>query len=273
MLAGTLLFFRRTASIGALIVLVFTGNVFISNLAYEGGEYVYSFYLISMALFVFAYDAERIYNLVSLGKPTVPNLFKPVFSALQDNARIVVKISLIFFFVFVYAFKTYKGYKEDPYQFPTTAGLTGSAGIYNVSEFKLNQKDYPYSATDPIRWKDVVFEKWATISIRSNRPVILDSTNYEQISYKDEERNYEFAGSGGRHYYSFIADTVNHVLKLQNRNKNYGNDRLTLNYSRPDSSTIILSGLSQEKDSLYVVLNRIDKKYPIKLGRRGRLKL
>ena len=273
LLAGILLFFRRTASIGALIVLVFTGNVFISNLAYEGGEYVYSFYLISLALFVFAYDAERIYNLVALGKPTVPNLFKPIFPAWQENARIVVEISLIFFFVFVYAFKTYKGYKEDPYQFPTTAGLTGSAGIYNVSEFKLNQKDYPYSATDPIRWKDVVFEKWATISIRSNRPVILDSTNYEQISYKDEERNYEFAGSGGRHYYSFIADTVNHVLKLQNRNKNYGNDRLTLNYSRPDSSTIILSGLSQEKDSLYVVLNRIDKKYPIKLGRRGRLKL
>jgi hypothetical protein len=273
LLAGILLFFRRTASIGALIVLVFTGNVFISNLAYEGGEYVYSFYLISLALFVFAYDAQRIYNLVSLGKPTVPNLFKPVFPGWQENARIVVKISLIFFFVFVYAFKTYKGYREDPYQFPTTAGLSGSAGIYNVSEFKLNGSNYPYSATDPIRWKDVVFEKWATMSIRSNRPVILDSTNYEQISYKDDERNYEFAGSGGRHYYSFIADTVNHVLRLQNKNKNYGNDRLTLNYSRPDSTTIILSGLSQGKDSLYVVLNRIDKKYPIKLGRRGRLKL
>ena len=272
-LAGLLLFFRRTASIGALIVLVFTGNVFISNLAYEGGEYVYSFYLISLALFVFAYDAQRIYNLVALGKPTVPNLFKPVFPGWQENARLVAKISLIFFFVFVYAFKTYKGYRQDPYQFPTTAGLAGSAGIYNVSEFKLNNKAYPYSATDPVRWKDVVFEKWATISIRSNRPVILDSTNYEQISYKDDERNYEFAGSGGRHYYSFIADTVNHLLRLQNKNKHYGNDRLVLHYIKPDSKTIILSGVSQGRDSLYAVLNRIDKKYPIKLGRRGRLKL
>ncbi|MHA4896819.1 DoxX family protein [Pedobacter sp. PWIIR3] len=273
LLAGFLLFFRRTASIGALIVLVFTGNVFISNLAYEGGEYVYSFYLIFLALFIFAYDAARIYNLVSLGKPTVPNLFKPQFPGWQENARIVLKISVIFFFVFVYAFKTYKGYKNDPYQFPHTAGITNTSGIYNVTEFKLNGKLFPYNATDPIRWKDVVFEKWATISIRSNRPVQLDSTNYEQVAYKDEDRNYELAGSGGRHYYSYIADTVSHVLTLQNKNKNYKNDKLILHYSKPDSATIILQGVSNTKDSVYVLLNKIDKKYPILLGRRGRLKL
>ncbi len=79
-LAGLLLFFRKTASVGALIILVFTGNVFMSNLAYEGGEYVYSFYLIVLALFVLAYDAQRIYNLISLERPTAPNTFKPEFS-------------------------------------------------------------------------------------------------------------------------------------------------------------------------------------------------
>ncbi|WP_448634980.1 DoxX family protein [Pedobacter panaciterrae] len=273
LLAGILLFFRRTASIGAFIILVFTGNVFISNLAYEGGEYVYSFYLISLAIFVLAYDAGRIYNLISLGKPTAPNLFKPVFTGWLKNGRIVLKSAVIFFFVFVYGFKTYKGYRTDPYQFPKAKGLNGASGIYNVSEFKLNGKVFPYSVTDSTRWKDVVFEKWATISIRSNRPVILDSTNYEQISYKDKDRNYELAGSGGRHYYSYKADTVNHLLLLQNKNSNYKNDKLVLKYSRPDSATIILSGVNNSKDSVYVLLNKIDKKYPIKLGRRNRLKL
>lgn len=273
LLAGILLFFRRTASIGAFIILVFTGNVFISNLAYEGGEYVYSFYLISLAIFVLAYDVKRIYNLISLGKPTVPNLFKPIFIGWLKNSRIVLKTAVIFFFVFVYGFKTYKGYKNDPYQFPKAKGLRGASGIYNVSEFKLNGRVFPYSATDSTRWRDVVFEKWATISIRSNRPVILDSINYEQISHKDIERNYELAGSGGRHYYSYKADTVNHLLLLQNKNSNYKDDKLVLKYSRPDSTTIILSGINGEKDSVYVLLNKIDKKYPIKLGRRNRLKL
>lgn len=272
-LAGILLFFRRTASVGALIVLVFTGNVFISNLAYEGGEYVYSFYLISLALFVFAHDAQRIYNLVSLGKPTFPNQFHPIFSGKQQNTRLVLKTAVIFFFVLVYGFKTYKGYKTDPYQFPASAGLPEAAGIYNVAEFKLNNYLRPYSSTDPLRWKDVVFEKWATISIRSNRPVILDSTNYEQISYTDAERNYELAGSGGRHYYSYTVDSVKQELSLQNKNSNYKNDRFVLHYHRIDTATIELRGINHSNDSVYVLLNRIDKKYPIKLGRRGRLKL
>ncbi|NRF39525.1 DoxX family protein [Pedobacter foliorum] len=273
LLAGFLLFFRRTASVGALIILVFTGNVFMSNLAYGGGEYVYSLYLISLALFIFAYDAGRIYRLIALGKPTHPNLFHPSFLGWQAKARIVVKVLLVFFFVAVYGFKTYEGFKYDPYQFPKQDGLADAAGIYNVKEFKINNEIHPYSASDSIRWKDVVFEKWATISIRSKRPVILDSINYEQIVSRDVDRNYELSGSGGRHYYSYKVDTLKHVLFLENKNKNYRNEKLTLNFSRPDSVSIVLSGVNENKDSIYVLLEKLDKKYPIKLGRRGRLKL
>jgi len=273
LIAGILLLFRKTASVGALIVLVFTGNVFISNLAYDGGEYVYSFYLIALAIFIFAYDAKRIYNLVALGLPTSPNTFKPSFFGWQENARILVKAGLIFFFVFVYGFITYRGYQKDPYQFPKTAGLNGYSGIYNVTEFRINNKILPYSPTDPVRWKDVVFEKWATLSVRSNRPVVLDRTNYERISYKDEDRNYELSGSGGRHYYSYTADTAKQLITLKNKNRNYTGEQLVLHYSKPDSSSIVLSGLNQNQDSIYVLLQKIDKKYPIQLGRRGRLKI
>ncbi len=272
-LAGLLLFYRRTASTGALLILIFTGNVFISNLAYEGGEYVYSFYLIVLALFIFAYDAKRIYNLISLELPTQPNTFVPFFSGVQRQVRLILKSLLILFFVFIYAYKTYSGYQKDPFQFPLTPGLAGASGIYNVSEFRINNKILPYSLTDSVRWKDVVFEKWATISIRSNRPVILDSTNAEYFHRDDKDRNYEFAGSGGRHYYSYSTDTVNNLILLENRNKNYKGEKLILHLSRPDTSTIILSGFNEKKDSLRVVLSKIDKKYPVRLGRRGSLKL
>jgi len=273
LIAGLLLFFRKTATIGALIIVVFTGNVFISNLAYEGGEYVYSIYLISFALFVLYFDAARIYNLISLERPTQPNQFKPLFGEKQRTVRLLVKSLVIFFFVFLYGFKTYSGLHHDPYQFPRTPGLAKASGIYNVSEFKINNKELPYSATDPTRWKDVVFEKWATISIRSNRPVLIDSVNHEQIIQKDEDRDYELAGTAGRHYYSYTADTVNHTLSLENKNNHYKGEKLELKYSRPDSSTIILSGIDQNKDSVYVVLNKINKKYPLTLGRRRVLKL
>jgi hypothetical protein len=272
-IAGILLFFRRTATIGALIIVVFTGNVFISNLAYEGGEYVYSIYLVTFALFVLSFDALRIYNLVSLGRPTEPNTFKPALTSRQQTIRLVVKTLVIFFFVFLYGFKTYSGFNHDPYQFPKTLGLAKTSGIYNVSEFKINNKELPYSASDSVRWKDVVFEKWATISIRSNRPVIIDAANSEQVFKKDEDRDYELVGSAGRHYYSYTADTLKRVLYLANKNPHYKDEKLELKYSRPDTSTIILSGINQQKDSVYVVLNKLDKKYPLSMGRRRVLKL
>jgi hypothetical protein len=215
----------------------------------------------------------RIYNLISLERPTQPNTFKPVLTSRQQTIRLVVKTLVIFFFVFLYGIKTYSGYHHNPYQFPRTTGLAGASGIYNVSEFKINNKELPYSATDSVRWKDVVFEKWATISVRSNRPVIIDSANYEQISNKDQDRDYELAGSAGRHYYSYTADTLHHTLSLLNKNSHYKGEKLQLNYSRPDSSTIILTGINQNRDSIYVVLDKINKKYPLSMGRRRVIKL
>ncbi|WP_406825220.1 DoxX family protein [Pedobacter sp. KACC 23697] len=272
-LAGLLLFFRKTATIGAAIILIFTGNVFVSNLAYEGGEFVYATYLVTFALFVLWFDAQRIYNLVSLERPTLPNSFKPQFVGKIKSLRLVLKILVIFFFVFLYGFKTYSGFHHDPYQFPRTKGLAKAAGIYNVSEFRINGRVLPYAVADSVRWKDVVFEKWATISVRSDRKVIVDSANYEQVFKNDKDRDYELAGTAGRHYYSYTIDSVNHVLLLDNKNPHYKGEQLRLSYSRPDSATVILSGTNQHRDSIYVVLNKIDKKYPLKLSRRKALKL
>ncbi|AEI46744.1 hypothetical protein [Runella slithyformis] len=276
-IGGLLLLNRKTATIGTLIIIPFTGNVFVSNIAYEGGEYVYSFYLITLALYLFAYDGLRLFNLFSLEQPTAPAHFKPVFSEKGQKVRLILKTAFMFFFVALYGYKTYAGYRRGPYQFPQKAGLPKTEGLYNVSEFKLNGTILPYSKTDVNRWQDVVFEKWNTISIRSNRPVILDLSNTEEIHRNDEDRNYEYAGAQGRHYYSYEVDTEKQVLHLKNRNKNHATETLTLHFSQPNDSTIVLKGVNERKDSLTAVLNKINKKYLTfeaqKTGRRRGLKL
>ena len=278
LLGGLLLLNRRTTLIGTLIIIPFTGNVFMSNLAYGGGEAVYSFYLILLALFLFAFDAPRFYSLLALEKPTVPNRFYPIYPVKwQQYGRLGLKVFFIFFFVILFSFKTRNGYHHDPYQYPKTPGLAKAAGLYNVAEFKINNQVLPYSPVDPVRWKDVVFEDWATLSIRSNKPVIIDSTNVEEISENDQDRVYEFLGSAGRHYYSYKIDAASQVLSLENRNKHYPADKFQLHYSRPDSTTIVLSGINSERDSVFVRLEKINKKYLQteikKLGRRGSPKL
>ncbi len=275
---GILLLFRRTAVIGAFIIVIFTGNVFVSNLAYEGGEYVYSFYLISLALFLLAFDLQRIISLLVLQKPTIPNRYKPQFPVKwQQYSRIAVKSFVIFFFVLLYGFKTRSGFHEGLTLYPQTKGLTGVAGIYNVSEFRINNRDIPYSKTDPLRWQDVVFEKWNTISIKSNRPVIIDTSNTIRIPSNDQDKLYELEGAAERHYYSYQADTASRTLTLQNRNSNYRNERWVLHYESNRNGGLVLSGKNQDNDSVRVVLDKISKKYLIeeaaRLGRRSKLSL
>jgi hypothetical protein len=277
-IGGLLLFYRRSASVGAFIIAIFLGNVFMSNLAYGGGDQVYSLYLISLALFILSYDVPRLADLLVFQRPASPNRFKPLLTEKwQYRGRLVLKTVFIFFFVIFYGFKTRSGYSKDPYQFPVTKGLNGASGLYNVSFFRINKDTLAYSKTDSVRWQDLVFEKWATLSIRSNRPVILDSNNIERPELRDYARTYELEGSAGRHYYSYETDTVNHVLTLHNKNPHYSGEELILHYEQPGGSRIILSGIDQNKDSVTVVLDKVDKKYLLeeaaKKGRQGGLKL
>ncbi|MBC8110593.1 MAG: DoxX family protein [Verrucomicrobia bacterium] len=270
-LAGTLLLFRRTVLIGLLIILPFLGNIFFSNLAYEGGEYVYSFYLVAIGVFLLAFDASRLLNLLAFEKPTLPNLFKPAFSEnWQKNTRIALKATFFLLFFGWYGFQTFAAYQKGSYHFPEKHGLDGAAGIYHVSEFKINNRIITYSKTDPYRWQDVVFEKWTTLSIKSNRPVTIEKVVTEEIYQNDPEKNYEFSGSGGRHYFSYTIDSTRQVLTLQNRNKNHKNEKLTLHYSRPDNQKIVLQGINENQDSVYVLLERINKKYLLDEAKKGR---
>lgn len=275
--SGLLLLNRKTTTIATLIILPFAGNVAISNIAYEGGEYVYAFYLIALALYLFAFDGIRLFNLLSLEKPTEPNHFQPIFAGKTQQYCLAIKSVFILIFVFFYGFKTYSGYKNGGYHFPKAEGLEKISGLYNVSEFKLNNEILSYSKTDSIRWENVVFEKWNTISIKSNKSVVIENLPSEEIFKDDNDRIYEFAGSQGRHYYSYDVNPSNSTLSLKNRNKNYPNDKFSLSYKLLNDSTIVLSGVNSAKDSLHVVLNKINKKYLTfeakKSGRNKGLKL
>jgi hypothetical protein len=274
-IGALLLLYRRSASIGAFILSIFLGNVFMSNWAYGGGDTVYSLYLITLALFVVAFDAQRLANLLFFQRPAAPATFRPVFAlSWQRGARVVLKAAFVFVFVFLYGFEARH---TASYQFPSTKGLPDAKGVYNVAVFKKGRDSIGYSRTDSTRWQDLVFEDWATISIRSNRPVVLDSVNIERPGLVDGERDYELQGSAGRHYYRYTLDTIQRVLTLQNKNPHDPDDRLVLHYDRPDAGRIVLSGVDQGRDSVYAVLERRDKKYLLeearKAGRQKGLKL
>jgi hypothetical protein len=173
-LGGVLLLYRKTISIGAGLIAAFLINVLLANYAYEIGQQVYSAYLLIIALFLIWYDTPRLFSLLVLRKKARANRIKPIFSSDQlIKARLALK-SVFVIFILLLGVTTYAGHKNDRLPFPKSSGLAAAEGYYNVKEFRLNNQERPYSFTDSLRWQDVVFEKWGTISVRSPKEIKPD---------------------------------------------------------------------------------------------------
>jgi hypothetical protein len=272
-LAAFLLFNRKTTTFGVGLIFGFIGNVAVANGFYDIGELVTSTFIVLLAVFLFAYDIPRLYQLLIKEGPARANKLIPDLSNNQlKKLRLVLRGAFILF-VFVFAYKSFDSYAHDPYKVPKTPGLANAFGYYNVQEYVVNGDTIPYSNADPNRWQDVVFETWSTLTIKSNRPVQVDRSSGEKIAKKDIDRNYELAGHGGRHYFYYDIDSATHTLQLQNKNTNHRNEKMSLQYERPNDSTIVLNGINENRDSIHVVLNKINKKYMMLEGRRRPVKI
>lgn len=271
--SGVLLLFRRTTTFGAGIIVGFTGNVFAANIFYDGGEQVYSAYLFVIAVVLFSYDVPRLYRLLVQRKFTVANSFKPVYSTEKlRRARRVLRTGMAVFLLLL-GIATYANFTKAPYKIPKTPGLEGTYGFYNVREFKFNNQIIPYSLTDSNRWQNVIFEKWATVSIKIAKPIKIDKSLGDAYHAEDIDRNFESAGVGGRHYFTYKADTAQQSLLLLNKNKNHSGENFRLQYNFLNDSTIIVQGVNEKNDSVYAVLDKITRKYMLFEGRRKRVKL
>lgn len=93
----------------------------------------------------------------------------------------------------------------------------------------------------------------------------MDNANTARDESKPLNRRFEFRGiGGGRHFFHYEADTIRNVLHLQNKNKRHREETFTFKYSHPSATRIILQGVNQKNDSIYVVLDKNEKDYTLK---------
>jgi len=327
--AGALLFFRRTTLLGAILLFGALGDITFVNFSYDGGVHIYASYFVLFAAFLIIYDVPKLYNLLILERYTVPTNFYPSFAQKWlKYTRIVLKAATIWIFLIVLFYIQYINFRYDPYKQPATTGVKQLRGNYNVTTFRINNKDIPFSPIDSVRWSEATFEKWSTLTFKVNKPVPLDLSNGGGSPMRDINRTFELTGvGGGQRVFYYQADTVNHVLYLEDkfvasnrRNKgkskkgdqeakNKGSkgdkkdwipkeahahirdentaidqialssrrtkgiadelkdkrkrNRMILNYSTTDGNHIILKGINERKDSIYVVLDKVSRKYAL----------
>jgi len=217
--AGILLFFRKTATLGAIILFGALGDIVYVNFAYDGGVHVYSSYFVLFALFLLAKEVPKIYNLFILERYTVPvNFDIQIREKWLRITRVALKSGVIILFLFVFFYIQLNNFLYDPYKQPAAKGISKLRGYYQVSEFRINNQVIPYSPQDSLRWQEVTFEKWTTLTYKQNRSVPLDLSNGGGSPMRDINRTFEIAGvGGGRRVFYYEADTVNDILYLKDK--------------------------------------------------------
>ena len=101
--AGILLLFRKTATLGAIVLFGASGDIVYVNFAYDGGVHVYSSYFVLFAAFLLVKDIPKIYRLFIKEQYTVPTNFNIQFKdKWVKTTRIVLKSGVIGLFLFVF---------------------------------------------------------------------------------------------------------------------------------------------------------------------------
>jgi hypothetical protein len=325
--AGFLLFFRKTTTLGAVMLMGALGDITYVNFAYDGGVHVYASYFVIFAFFLIADDVPHLYNLLILERWTTPIHYYPKFKEnWQRYGRIVLKVATIVIFMGVLFYVQLINFWYDPYKQPAMKGVTQLRGYYDVTEFKVNNKEIPYSPLDSVRWQDVTFENWSTLTFKVNKPVKLDLSNGGGAPMRDINRTFEITGTaGGRRAFYYDVDTSKHILFLQDKNvagsrkprnadgkpaaetkkvsvktvfdllwkreftsanipdentrigarglstrrtkgipeeqkEKVKRNRMILKYSTIDGNHIVLTGVTDKRDSLYIVLDKSNRK-------------
>lgn len=220
LLAGTMLFFRKTTFYGAALLMGALGSITFVNFAYEGGVHIYASYFVLYGLFILSYYIPRIYKLTILEQYTVPINYYPAFDKTWFYVlRFGLKAGVIVVFLGVLLYVQLLNFWYDPYKQPSSPGVAKLRGYYDVKAFYLNNVLIPYNPYDSLRWQDLTFEKWTTMSFKVNKAQRLDLSNGGGNPIRDIDRTFEVAGvGGGRRVFHYYADTIDKVLYLQDKN-------------------------------------------------------
>lgn len=148
---GLLLFFRRTATMGALLGVVVAANIMAVNFFFDVPVKLLSTMLVIMSLFVLSKDGVRLLNFFLLNKPAPPaNLSDHRFAKRWKNISLtVVKYVLI---VYVVGGNLY-GDLQGMRQYGDQAPKPPLYGLYDVKSFVRNRDTVAPLQTDTLRWK------------------------------------------------------------------------------------------------------------------------
>jgi uncharacterized membrane protein YphA (DoxX/SURF4 family) len=249
-LGGTLLLWRRTTTLGALIVFGVMSNVLAMNLSYDVSVKLLAGHLVLMSVILFAPDAARLIRVFALNRATTPVLLPQLVSDPRRSRRLgYVGAAYVAYAVGTVVWDNVslgaRAHSGQP------APVTG---LYDVESISRNGVAIG-RASDPSRW---------------NR-VAIESTGFMKIQFPDERTECFLTGADSANR----RLTLIHSSELRDPRFDYRNyyipftkamtdavpatdtGRFVLAMEQPDRAHVRLSGRLRG-DSIDVVLRRFD---------------
>jgi uncharacterized membrane protein YphA (DoxX/SURF4 family) len=224
-LAGILLLWRRTTTLGALVSIVVTGNIVAMNYSYDIPVKLLSTHMLLMAIVLLSGDIRRVVDFFILNK-AVPSVdYIPTFTTPPGIwARRLLKAAVIIFVLYANisgALKSNKKYGEG-------APLAPLHGIYEVETFIKNNDTLPPLTTDSLRWKRMLIE-WP---------------GYARVDAMNSKESYLY----------FEPDSSLRTIRVRTEQDTV--TRYTLTWREPEKNKFVLAGVL-EKDTLQIRMKKI----------------
>lgn len=230
---GILLIWRRTATLGAFIVIGVMTQVAMMNLMFDIPVKLFSVHLVLMAGIIFMTDIKRFTSVFIKNKSTERyNFFHPVTSKSYHKAVRNIKIIVLPVLLVIGCFLGYLGQLNisDINHRPKFYG------IWETKTFVRNNDTIPPLLTDSFRWRYLLIEKKGNAVVKTMTDKLVNHT--------------------------FITDTIKNKISIYNQ---YGiKDSLNFQYSIENSKDLKLFG-TLENDSLVITLTKKDlNRFPLK---------
>lgn len=159
-LAATLLLFRRTRTLGALVGAAVLTNVFMLNLSFDIPVKQYSGHLLLMCVFLAALDRQRLIDLFLRGRATTaPKHFELFTTRRSKVASWVAGVIVAVWMIGSIFYSEYHGL----YEFGRLSPRGPLYGIFEVEEFVKNGAVQPPLLTDATRWRRFATNKFSAL--------------------------------------------------------------------------------------------------------------
>lgn len=159
MIAGILLFPRKTSTLGALMSIGVLSNVVALNFSYDVPVKLYSSHLLAEAIFLVLPDVRRLGNFFILNRPVEGVRAEPLFRRPLWHRTALVFSTLLL--IAVTATALYQSYNQRQ---QLTAQRSPLYGVWEVQEFKLGQSTPTASAP---HWRRMIFDSPIRVAVQT----------------------------------------------------------------------------------------------------------